>query len=106
MRPDRGILDNPPSGTYTIDDGERLFDNLEWILAFTKSKRERRQLFFIELTESGGNFRFSANRDCHDALDTSLYTLLQLTDALEQAGNRVLSKRVGKVYARLLKLVD
>jgi ATP-dependent helicase HrpA len=106
LRPDRGILDNPPSGTYTIDDGERLFDNLEWILAFTKSKRERRQLFFIELTESGGNFRFSANRDCHDALDTSLYTLLQLTDALEQAGNRVLSKRVGKVYARLLKLVD
>lgn len=106
LRPERGILDNPPSGTYTVADGDRLFDNLEWILAFTKSKRERRRLFFIELAESGGNFRFAANPDCHDALDTSLYTLLQLTDALEQAGNAVLAKRVGKIYARFLKLVD
>jgi hypothetical protein len=106
LRPERGILDNPPSGIYTVDEADRLFDNLTWILAFTKQKRERRHLYFVELTESGGNFRFSANRDCHDALDTSLYTLGQLIDELDRAGNTVMSKRVSTVYGRLLKLVD
>ncbi len=106
LRPERGILDNPPSGIFTVDEADRLYDNLTWILAFTKQKRERRHLYFVELTESGGNFRFSANRNCHDALDTSLYTLLQLVDELERAGNTVMSKRVSTVYGRLLKLVD
>jgi ATP-dependent helicase HrpA len=106
LRPDRGILDNPPSGIFTIDDADRLFDNLDWILAFTKNKKERRHLFFVELTESGGNYRFTANRDCYDALDTSLYTLMQLVDELQRGGLATLAKRVGKIHSRLLKLVD
>lgn len=107
LRPERGILDNPPMGTYTIDEAGQLFDNLEWILAFTKNKRERRQLFFVELVESGGGtFRFAANRDCFDALDTSLYTLMVLIDLLQMRGNTTLAKRVGTIHSRLLKLVE
>ncbi len=106
LRPDRGILDSPPTGTYTVGQADRLFDNLEWILAFTKSKRERRHLFFIEILESSGSYRFAANRDCYDALDNSLYTLMQLVDDLNAAGKGAIAKRVGKLHSRLLKLVE
>ncbi len=107
LKPAQGILDNPPSGIYTIDDATTLVDNLMWLLSFTKSKKERKQLHFIALEESGnGNYRFTAVDDCFDALDTSLFTLLQLADALEAAGQKQLAKRVDKIYGSLLKLVE
>jgi len=103
----QGILDNPPSGVYTIADAATLVDNLMWLLAFTKSKKERKQLHFVALEESGnGNYRFTAVDDCFDALDTSLFTLLQLADALEAAGQKQLAKQVDKVYGSMLKLVE
>ncbi|MFA7112956.1 MAG: oligonucleotide/oligosaccharide-binding fold domain-containing protein, partial [Sphaerochaeta sp.] len=107
LKIDQGILDNPPSGVYTIEDASTLVDNLIWLLAFTKSKKERKQLHFTALEESGnGNYRFTAVEDCFDALDTSLFTLLQLADSLEAAGQKNLAKRVDKVYGTLLKLVE
>lgn len=107
LKIDQGILDNPPSGVYTIEDASILVDNLIWLLAFTKSKKERKQLHFTALEESGnGNYRFTAVEDCFDALDTSLFTLLQLADSLEAAGQKNLAKRVDKVYGTLLKLVE
>lgn len=107
LKIDQGILDNPPSGVYTIEDASTLVDNLMWLLAFTKSKKERKQLHFTALEESGnGNYRFTAVEDCFDALDTSLFTLLQLADSLEAAGQKNLAKRVDKVYGTLLKLVE
>lgn len=107
LKIDQGILDNPPSGVYTLEDASTLVDNLIWLLAFTKSKKERKQLYFTALEESGnGNYRFTAVEDCFDALDTSLFTLLQLADSLEAAGQKNLAKRVDKVYGTLLKLVE
>jgi len=107
LKIDQGILDNPPSGVYTLEDASTLVDNLMWLLAFTKSKKERKQLHFTALEESGnGNYRFTAVEDCFDALDTSLFTLLQLADSLEAAGQKNLAKRVDKVYGTLLKLVE
>lgn len=107
LKIDQGILDNPPSGVYTIEDASTLVDNLIWLLAFTKSKKERKHLHFTALEESGnGNYRFTAVEDCFDALDTSLFTLLQLADSLEAAGQKNLAKRVDKVYGTLLKLVE
>lgn len=104
---EKGILDNPPSGVYTVSESQLLVDNLDWLLAFTKSKKERKHLHFVALEESGnGNYRFTSVSNCFDALDTSLYTLLQLIDALENAGEKKLAKQVDKVYGRLLKMVE
>ncbi|HZJ87754.1 MAG TPA: ATP-dependent RNA helicase [Sphaerochaeta sp.] len=106
LRPDRGILDHPPSGVFSLEDGNRLFDNLDWILAFCRNKRDRKHLFFITLVESGGNYRFVATKDCYDALDTSLYTLMHLSDDLANSGDTTLARRVAQVHSRLLKLID
>ncbi len=107
LNPGKGILDNPPSGVYTIESGQNLIDNLDWILAFTKNKKDRKQLNFVALEESGnGNYRFTSVNDCFDALDTSLYTLLQLADELEASNQKQLAKQVDKIYGKLLKLVE
>ena len=107
LKPEKGILDNSPSGIYTVNEAQSLLDNLSWILAFTKSKKERKQLHFVALEESGnGNFRFSSVANCFDALDTSLYTLLILSDALESTNQTKLAEQVGKIYGKLLKLVE
>ncbi|MGE4583378.1 MAG: oligonucleotide/oligosaccharide-binding fold domain-containing protein [Sphaerochaeta sp.] len=107
LSPAKGILDNPPSGIYTLNDAQNLVDNLNWVLAFTKSKKDRRQLAFVALEESGnGNYRFTAVNDCFDALDTSLYTLLQLADGLEASGRKNQANQVAKIYGSLLKLVE
>ncbi len=107
MNPSKGILDNPPSGIYTLEDANTLIDNLHWILAFTKSKKQRAQLYFVALEESGnGNYRFTAVSNCFDALDTSLYTLLTLSDSLESAQMKKQAKEVSKIYNRLLSLVE
>jgi hypothetical protein len=103
----KGILDNPPSGVFTVEDNKLLVDNLTWILALCKSKKERKRLGFVMLDQSGdGNFRFAFNNDCFDALDTSLYSLLQLSEAFEAVGNVQLAVEVGKLYGKLLKLVE
>jgi len=107
LNPSKGILDNPPSGIYTIESGQNLIDNLDWILAFTRNKKDRKQLSFVALEESGnGNYRFTSVNDCFDALDTSLYTLLQLADELDASNQKKLAKQVDKIYGRLLKLVE
>ncbi len=107
LRTEQGILDNPPSGIYTVNEAQSLLDNLSWILAFTKSKKERKQLHFVALEESGnGNYRFSSVANCFDALDTSLYTLLILSDTLESTNQAKLAKQVDKIYGKLLKLVE
>ena len=107
VNPGKGILDNPPSGIYTIEDAGTLIDNLHWLLALTKSKKQRKHLYFVALEESGnGNYRFTADDDCFDALDTSLYTLLTLADSLEAAQMKKQAKEVTKIYGNLLKLVE
>jgi RNA helicase HrpA len=103
----KGILDNPPSGIFTVDDKKLLVDNLLWILALCKSKKDRKRLGFVMLDQSGeGNFRFEYNNDCFDALDTSLYSLLQLSEAFENVGEVQLAVEVGKLYGNLLKMVE
>lgn len=107
LKIEQGILDNPPSGIYTLEDADILVDNLMWLLAFTKNKKDRNHLNFVALEESGnGNYRFTGVEDCFDALDTSLFTLLQLAESLDGAGQKQLAKRVDKVYGALLKLVE
>jgi RNA helicase HrpA len=103
----KGILDNPPSGIFTVDDKKLLVDNLLWILSLCKSKKDRKRLGFVMLDQSGeGNFRFEYNNDCFDALDTSLYSLLQLSEAFENVGEVQLAVEVGKLYGNLLKMVE
>jgi RNA helicase HrpA len=107
IEPEKGILDNPPSGIYTVADGKLLVDNLSWILTLCKSKKERKKLGFVMLDQSGdGNYRFAYNKDCFDALDTSLFSLLQLSEAFESTGEVQLAMQVGKLYGKLLKLVE
>jgi len=103
----KGIIDNPPRSIYTIADGQTLLDNLSWIMTLSKNKKERKLLGFVGFEESGdGNFRFTFNHDGFDALDSSLYTLLQLGDRFEDAGEEKLAKQVGKIYGKLLKMVE
>ncbi|WP_320130834.1 ATP-dependent RNA helicase [uncultured Sphaerochaeta sp.] len=104
---EKGVLDNPPSGIFTVEDKQLLVDNLSWILALCKSKKDRKRLGFVMLDQSGdGNYRFAFNNDCFDALDTSLFSLLQLSEAFETAGDVQMAKETGKLYGKLLKLVE
>jgi hypothetical protein len=103
----KGIVDNPPRSIYTIADGQTLVDNLKWIMTLCKSKKERKILGFVSFEESGdGNFRFTFNADGFDALDSALYTLLQLADRFEDAGEKKLADQTGKLYGTLLKMVE
>ncbi len=104
---EKGILDNPPRSIYTIADKQTLVDNLTWIMTLSRNKKDRKMLGFVGFEESGdGNFRFTFNHDGFDALDSALYTLLQLGDRFEDAGEIKLANQVGKLYGKLLKMVE
>lgn len=107
LKPELGILDNPPSGVFTIDNATLLIDNLRWLLGFTKSKKNRENLGFVTLEVSGnGNYRFVNNPDFFDALDTSLFHLLHLEDELNASNQKKEAKEVSKIYTKLLKLAQ
>ena len=107
LKPELGILDNPPSGVFTIDSARLLIDNLRWLLGFTKSKKNREILGFITLEASGsGNYRFSNNPDFFDALDTSLFHLLHLEDELRDSDRKKEAKEVSSIYTKLLTLAQ
>ena len=107
LNPELGILDNPPSGVFTIDDARLLIDNLRWLLGFTRSKKNREVLGFITLEVSGsGNYRFTNNTDFFDALDTSLFHLLHLEEELHESDRKKEAKEVSSIYTKLLTLAQ
>ena len=107
LKPQLGILDNPPSGVFTIENTQLLLDNLRWLLGFTKSKKNRSNLGFVTLEVSGnGNYRFVNNPNFFDALDTTLFNLLHLEDDLEASNQKKEAKDVSKLYSALLTLAQ
>ncbi len=81
---DKGILDAPPAGQYSSSDPKSLVDNLMWVLALCRSKKEKGILGFVELdTNNGGNYMFHFNKSCLESLDTSIYALGLLIDEID-----------------------
>ncbi|MGI6466425.1 MAG: helicase-related protein [Sphaerochaetaceae bacterium] len=98
-----GILNSPPSGTFTSSDPNILIDNLIWILAFCKIKKRRNELGFIELNLHSNNvYRFAVNRSAFEALDNSLYALGRLIDEL--SGEQLTLAK--KKFEQLMKIFD
>ncbi|MGE0074005.1 MAG: oligonucleotide/oligosaccharide-binding fold domain-containing protein [Sphaerochaetaceae bacterium] len=107
LAPEKGILENPPAGTFTADQPRLLIDNLEWILAFSRIKKKTHQLGFVQLdTHSNGTYRFSSTRNCFEALDSSLYALGQLVDEIDGKTYPQELRLAKKMFEKLLRSFD
>lgn len=107
IRPDKGILETPPSGLFTASDPKPLIDNLDWILTLCRLKKKSQQLGFIQFDSQGnGIYRFSSTRNGFEALDTSLYSLGQLVDEIDGQAFPQELRLAKKAFERNLRLFD
>ncbi|MFA5513640.1 MAG: ATP-dependent RNA helicase [Sphaerochaetaceae bacterium] len=104
---DKGILESPPSGNFFSSDPALLIDNLYWILAFSKMKKRKRHLGFVELNyHNKGLYRYAINSSAFGALDNSLFSVGQLIDELDSKKYPSEAKSAKKRYEQLLKIFD
>lgn len=107
LSPEKGILSDPPEGTFSAAQPRVLIDNLDWILAFCRLKKRRNLLGFIQLEACGnGTYRFGRTRNCFEALDSSLYALGQLVDDIDGALHPQELRLAKKTFEKLLKSFD
>lgn len=107
LSPQKGILESPPSGSFSSAEPATLVENLEWIGAFCRLKKRRGMLGFCQLESHGnGQYRFSANGSAFEALDNSLYALGQLVDEIDAQRQPLLSRATKKKFEQLLKSFD
>jgi len=107
LKPEKGILENPPKGNFSLGEIDLLVDNLDWILAFCKLKKRKRELGFVQLNFHGkGIYRFSSTANGFEALDNSLFALGQLIDDLSGDYQKKQLQTVKKMYEKLLKIFD
>ncbi len=100
------VHDDVPKGVFSTENLEPLVTKLGMLLQFTKSRKDRKILAFIQLEGSGNSFRFSSCHSFMEALDTSLYFLGELMDRLSEGHERTLLSLAKKAQGRLLKLSD
>lgn len=105
--PEKGILEAPPSGTFTAAEPQQLIDNLDWILALCRLKKKSHQLGFVQLNSQGnGMYYFSSTRSGFEALDSSLYALGQLVDEIDGNTHGQQLRLAKKTFERYLRLFD
>jgi len=108
MKPQMGIFDAPPSGSFSPEEpADTLYDNLDLLLCFCKVRKQSRTLGFITLdNDSNGNFRFKCVRNFHTAADTALFSLEVLADSsgLDRSPERL--QKVNEVYRELNRIFD
>lgn len=101
---EKGILESAPAGVFSSAEPSLLIDNLMWILALCRLKKERGHLGFVELDTNGnGVYTFRVNKNCFEALDTSIYALGQLLDELDKKSHPNELRVAKKTYERLMK---
>ncbi len=101
---DKGILESAPDGLFTSAEPSLLVDNLMWILALVRLKKERGQLGFVEFDTNGnGVYTFRVNKNCFEALDTSIYALGQLLEELDKNKFPNELRVTKKAYERLMQ---
>jgi len=94
-------------GNFESTDPKPLIDNLDWILAFCRMKKDKKRLGFIQLDYLGdGHFRFAAVKNCFEALDSSVYALGQLVDELDAKAYPQEMRLAKKAFERLLRSFD
>ncbi|PKL10397.1 MAG: ATP-dependent helicase HrpA, partial [Spirochaetae bacterium HGW-Spirochaetae-8] len=107
VQPEKGILSEAPLGNFESTDPKPLIDNLDWILAFCRMKKDKKRLGFIQLDYLGdGHFRFAAVKNCFEALDSSVYALGQLVDELDAKAYPQEMRLAKKAFERLLRSFD
>jgi HrpA-like RNA helicase len=107
VQPEKGILGEAPLGNFESTDPKSLVDNLDWILAFCRMKKDKKKLGFIQLDYVGeGLFRFSAVKNCFEALDSSVYALGQLVDEIDAQAYPQEMRLAKKAFERLLRSFD
>lgn len=98
------ILEVPPQGLFSAANPKMLADALEALLSFCRLKKERTRLGFVALDATGdGNFRFTVMKSFFEALDSSLYALGQLVDAVDATTQVLPARTIKKTFERLLK---
>jgi hypothetical protein len=103
----KGILSSPPRGGFSSYEPQTLIENLDWILALTRLKKDPKHFAFTQIdTKGNGYYLFSINRDAFDALDTSLYALGQLVDEISKETYPNELRIVKKKFQDLLRLFD
>lgn len=101
---EKGILESAPAGVFSSAEPSLLIDNLMWILALCRLKKERGHLGFVEFDTNGnGVYTFRVNKNCFEALDTSIYALGQLLDELDKKSHPNELRVAKKTYERLMK---
>jgi len=70
-------------------------------------KKDKKKLGFIQLDYVGeGLFRFSAVKNCFEALDSSVYALGQLVDEIDAKAYPQEMRLAKKAFERLLRSFD
>ncbi len=108
MKPQMGIYDMPPAGSFSPEESaDTLYDNLDLLLCFCKVRKQSRTLGFITLdNDSNGNFRFKCVRNFHTAADTALFSLEVLADSSELGRSPKRLQKVNEVYRELNRIFE
>lgn len=108
FKPDSGIIDAPPAGTFHPEENpDELFGSLHLLLCFCKLRKEKRTLGFVTLDNDGeGGFRFKSIKNFHTAADTSLYSIEMLADldAVKEDSRR--KKELNSIYRELTTIFE
>lgn len=104
---EKGILESAPAGIFSSAEPTLLIDNLMWVLALCRLKKERGQLGFIELdTNANGIYTFRVNKNCFEALDSSIYALGLLIEEIDGKAHPNELRLAKKAYEKLMQSFD
>ncbi|MGM0431237.1 MAG: helicase-related protein [Spirochaetota bacterium] len=110
LKPELGIYNKPPEGTFQAHSQLSLLaDNLINLLAFCKMKKKKKTLGFIALdTNNNGEYWFKVVKSFHTAIDMSLYGLQSLMDELANLENpdKEAAANITKMYRTISTIYE
>ncbi len=94
-----------PMGNYYVEDIEDILANFDKILKLTPHGSN--QYYFIKFHASrNGVFFFEPTRDYSKAINDTLYSLLELIEALKNVNDKINYDKVQKFYYKTLRLLE
>ncbi len=103
MKPENGIFETPPQGTFDpANDPRILIDNLSLLLSFCRIKRNSKVLGFITLeNDMKGTFWFKNVKSFHTAIDIGLFSLEMLADIITEKLDKELHAILNETYRKM-----
>lgn len=110
LRPEDGILNAPPKGTFDAAEHlDILADNLMQVFCFCKIPKKKKALGFLTIdTNNNGSYWFKSVKNFHTAVDTALYSAQSLIDELSAADHpsKEASKHINQFYRSVTTLFE